>query len=177
MPRAAAVAGCAHRSSGRPPHEPTARPDRQERARALRAQAPPQQGAPAVRRPAALPDLRPHALRPAPSALRPAAGARPQGQRRIRGAALPHPPPRPAPGRQRAGLVEGHRHRSPRRRAQALGTEPADRASRACAAAVRAASAAADPRRQLSPPSRRSTRRATIRTRAAPVGPANGRMP
>ena len=44
-----------------------------------------------------LSDLRPQALRPTSSAFHPAARARPQGQRRVRGAALPGASPRAAP--------------------------------------------------------------------------------
>ena len=52
----------------------------------------------AVRGQAALPDLRPQALRPASSALHAAACARPQGERRVRGPALPRPSPRGSSG-------------------------------------------------------------------------------
>ena len=66
---------------------------RQERPRDRRATALSQQRASAVRRPAGLPHLRPQALRPASSTLHAAARARPQGERRIRGPALPQASP------------------------------------------------------------------------------------
>ena len=93
---------------------------RQERARGRRAPPLSQPGAPSLRRPAALPALRPQAVRPASPALHAAAGARPQGQRRIRGPALPHPSSAGASRRQRGGLVAGRRHRSDQGRPQAL---------------------------------------------------------
>ena len=87
---------------------------------------------PSLCRQAAVPDLRPQALRPASPAVHAAARARPQGQRRILGPALPHPSSVGAPRRQRGGLVEGGRHRSDRGRAQALGTyAPGGRPERA----------------------------------------------
>ena len=75
---------------------------RQERARDRRAPPLSQPGALRFVRQAALPDLRPQAVRPASPALHAAAGARPQGQRRIRGPALPHPSSAGAPRRRRA---------------------------------------------------------------------------
>jgi hypothetical protein len=78
----------------------------------LRGPAVPGQGSPPIRGIAALPGLRPQTGRPASSALRSGPGARPQGERRIRGPALPIAPSRASPLGQRGPMVEGHRHRS-----------------------------------------------------------------
>ena len=64
---------------------------RQERPRGRCATPLPQPGAPSIRRPTALPRVRPQAVGPAPSALRATTGARAQGQRRVRRPALSHP--------------------------------------------------------------------------------------
>ena len=68
---------------------------------------------------------------PAPPALHAAARARPQGQRRIRGPALPRPPPRRPSRWRRARLVEGSRHRSDQGRAQALETDARNQTAKA----------------------------------------------
>ena len=86
---------------------------RQKCARPPRAQAPSQQRASALRRPAGLLDLRPQAVGSPSFTIHPTASPGPQGQRRIRGAALPQPSSSAASGRQRGGLVESCGHRSP----------------------------------------------------------------
>ena len=69
------------------------------------AQAAAGQAAPAVRGQTALPRLRPRALRPPPSAVCAIPRARPKGQRRIHGPAVPGTPSRTAPRRQGNRLV------------------------------------------------------------------------
>jgi hypothetical protein len=70
------------------------------------------QGAPEVRRPAALLNLPAPALRPAPPPLRSGLGVRPQGQRRVHGPAVPIASPRAPPLAERGAVVEQNRHRS-----------------------------------------------------------------
>jgi ERF superfamily len=67
---------------------------RQKPARDQRTAALPRQRAPQVRGLASLPDLRPATRRSPSSGVRATARARSQGERRVRGAAVPYPPPR-----------------------------------------------------------------------------------
>src|SRR6266849_6542618 len=100
---------------------------RQERTDDRRAETVPRQGPPEIRGRKTLPRLRPKTLRPASPALRPGPGARPQGQRRVHGPALPHPPPGTPPLGQRIPLVGGDRDRPPEDRPQALEEHPPQR--------------------------------------------------
>jgi hypothetical protein len=75
---------------------------------------------PALRHAAGMPHLRSQAIGSASSSPCATAGARPQGQRRIRCPTLPLASPRGAPLKQRTRVVAGYRHRSGQGRAEAL---------------------------------------------------------
>ncbi len=98
--------------------------DRQKRTEPSRAAPAARPRAPSLRHAAALPDLRPHALRRASSAFYATARARPQGQRRVHRAPLPRPSSRGPSLWRRGGLVDGSGHQLSIRGAPVVAQNP-----------------------------------------------------
>ncbi len=102
-----------------------ARRHRQERFAHRRAAKVSGQGAPQICGLATLPILWAAAFGPASPQLRPGPGARPQGERRVHGAALSHSPPRSPSFTGRGRVVGETRHRCSRRGSKAVAPDQA----------------------------------------------------